>query len=172
VESVASFFVSRVDSEVDSRLKGHPQEQELRGLAAVANARAAYQEYLAVRGGERFSVLEAAGARPQRPLWASTGVKDPAYPATKYVDTLIAAETVNTMPLATIEATAAGANVEPGTAAIDPSEDLARLAEAGIDLTDVTRVLLEQGIAKFEVPMNELLAQVEAKRAAAAGAHA
>lgn len=172
VESVASFFVSRVDSEVDSRLKGHPQEQELRGIAAIANARAAYQEYLSVRRGERFATLEAAGARPQRPLWASTGVKDPAYPATKYVDGLIAPETVNTMPLATIEASAAGATIEPGTAAIDPTSDLARLADAGIDLGDVTTVLLEQGISKFEVPMNELLEQVEAKRSAAVGAHA
>lgn len=172
VESVASFFVSRVDSEVDGRLKGHPQEAELRGTAAVANARAAFQHYLGVRGSERFAVLEAAGARPQRPLWASTGVKDPAYPATKYVDTLIAPETVNTMPLATVEATAAGATVTPGTAALDPAGDLARLAEAGIDLRDVTDLLLEQGIAKFEVPMNELLAVIEGKRAAAAGASA
>ncbi len=172
VESVASFFVSRVDSEVDARLKGHEQEQELRGTAAVANARAAYQRYLSVRGSERFKVLEEAGARPQRPLWASTGVKDPAYSPTKYVEALVGCETVNTMPLATVEATAAGATVEPGTAAIDPAEDLARLAAAGIDLDDVTSVLLEQGIAKFEVPMNELLEQVEAKRAAAAGAHA
>lgn len=172
VESVASFFVSRVDSEVDSRLKGHAQEAELRGVAAVANARAAYQEFLSVRRGERFAALEAAGARPQRPLWASTGVKDPAYSPTKYVDGLIAPETVNTMPLATVEASAAGAIVVPGTAALDPAEDLARLAAAGIDLDDVTNVLLEQGIAKFEVPMNELLEQVEAKRVAALGARA
>lgn len=172
IESVASFFVSRVDSEVDSRLKGHEQEAELRGVAAVANARAAYQEYLSVRRSERFAVLEAAGARPQRPLWASTGVKDPAYSPTKYVDSLIAPETVNTMPLATVEASAAGATVVPGTAAIDPADDLARLADAGIDLSDVTTVLLEQGIAKFEVPMNELLEQVEAKRVAALGATA
>jgi transaldolase len=172
VESVASFFVSRVDSEVDHRLKGLPQEAALRGTAAIANARAAYQHYLAVRGSERFAVLEAAGARPQRPLWASTGVKDPAYSPTKYVDALIAPETVNTMPLSTVQASAAGATVVAGTAAIDPSGDLARLAEAGIDLNDVTALLLTQGIAKFEGPMNELLAQVEAKRAIAAGAGA
>lgn len=172
VESVASFFVSRVDSEVDGRLKGTEHEAELRGVAAVANARAAYQQYLGVRRGERFAQLEAAGARPQRPLWASTGVKDPAYAPTKYVDALIAPETVNTMPLATVQASAEGATVEPGTAAIDPSEDLARLKDAGIDLGEVTDLLLEQGIAKFEVPMNELLETVERKRAAAVGATA
>jgi transaldolase len=172
VESVASFFVSRVDSEVDGRLKGHPQEAELRGTAAVANARAAYQHFLTVRNGERFATLAAAGARAQRPLWASTGVKDPAYSPTKYVDTLIAPETVNTMPLATVEASAAGATVVAGTAAIDPTEQLALLAEAGIDLNDVTDLLLQQGIAKFEVPMNELLEKIEGKRVAAVGASA
>jgi transaldolase len=172
VESVASFFVSRVDSEVDKRLQGNPLESELRGKAAIANARAAYQRYLEVRRGDRFAALEAAGARPQRPLWASTGVKDPAYSPTKYVDALIAPETVNTMPLATVEASAAGATIVEGTAAIDPSADLARLAEAGIDLGDVTELLLGQGIEKFEVPMNELLATVEQKRAAAAGVEA
>lgn len=172
VDSVASFFVSRVDSEVDSRLEGNPAEQELRGKAAVANARAAYQAYLAVRGSERFAALEAAGARPQRPLWASTGVKDPAYPSTKYVDTLIAPETVNTMPLATVKATAAEADVTPGTAALDPAEDLAAIAAAGIDLVDVTDTLLAQGIEKFEVPMNELLDTIERKRADAVGATA
>lgn len=171
VESVASFFVSRVDSEVDQRLEasGHT---ELKGIAAVANARNAYQHFLAVRGGERFARLEAVGARPQRPLWASTGVKDPAYPATKYVDDLIAPETVNTMPLATIRGTAESATITPGTATLDPSDDLAKLQAAGIDLVDVTDVLLAEGISKFEVPMNELLETVERKRAAAAGAQA
>jgi transaldolase len=172
IESVASFFVSRVDSEVDSRLKGHEKEAELRGKAAIANARAAYQLYLDVRNGERFAPLEAAGARPQRPLWASTGVKDPDYSPTKYVDALIAPETVNTMPLATVEASAAGVTVVPGTAAIDPKDELAALKEAGIDLNDVTKVLLQQGIEKFEVPMNELLATVEEKRVAATKANA
>ncbi len=168
-QSVASFFVSRVDSEVDSRLQGNPQEAELRGKAAVANARAAYQAYLEVRKGERFAALEAAGARPQRPLWASTGVKDPAYPGTKYVETLVGAETVNTMPLATIEACAEALDVQQHSAAIDPQADLDALAAAGIDLGDVTELLLHQGIDKFEVPMNELLATIETKRAAAIG---
>lgn len=172
VESVASFFVSRVDSEVDSRLKGNAAEDELRGVAAIANARAAYQRYLSVRNGERFAALEAAGARPQRPLWASTGVKDPAYSPTKYVDALIAPETVNTMPMATVEASAAGATVIEGTAAIDPADDLKRIADAGIEMTDVTDLLLRQGIEKFEVPMNELLETVERKRAEAVKANA
>lgn len=172
VESVASFFVSRVDSEVDARLKGHPREQELRGTAAVANARAAYQHYLDVVGGDRFAKLAKAGARPQRPLWASTGVKDPAYPATKYVESLIAADTVNTMPLATIEACAASLDVQENTAALDPSAQLQALSDAGIDLDDVTDTLLHQGIEKFEAPMNELLATVEEKRVAAGGSGA
>jgi transaldolase len=172
VESVASFFVSRVDSEVDSRLEGKPEAPVLKGKAAIANARAAYQLFLDIRKGERFAKLEAAGARPQRPLWASTGVKDPAYKSTKYVDALIAPETVNTMPLATVEATAESGTIVAGTAAIDPQADLDALAAAGIDLGDVTDVLLQQGIEKFEVPMNELLATVEEKRLAATKANA
>ncbi len=172
VESVASFFVSRVDSEVDARLAGKPEEAELKGKAAIANARAAYQLFLEIRRGERFAKLEAAGARPQRPLWASTGVKDPAYSSTKYVDSLVAPETVNTMPLATVEATAASADIVAGTAEIDPTADLEALKAAGIDLHDVTDVLLHQGIEKFEVPMNELLATVEEKRLAATKASA
>ncbi|MFT4036220.1 MAG: transaldolase [Patulibacter sp.] len=172
IDSVASFFVSRVDTEVDARLAGHPSQAELRGTAAIANARAAYQRYLQVRAGTRFQALAAAGARPQRPLWASTGVKDPAYAPTKYVDALIAPETVNTMPLATVQASAAGANVVAGTAAIDPQAQLTHLAQAGIDLREVTDLLLTQGIEKFEVPMNELLETVERKRLAAIGANA
>ncbi len=173
VHSVASFFVSRVDLEVDKRLKGHADEATLRGTAAVANARAAYAKYLEIRDGERFAALSAAGAPPQRPLWASTGVKDPSYSPTKYVDTLVAPETVNTMPLATIQATAETApEIVAGTAGIDATADLAALAAAGIDLSDVTDVLLTEGLAKFEVPMNELLDTVESKRAAAVGAKA
>ena len=172
VESVASFFVSRVDSEVDSRLEGTEHEQELRGKAAIANARAAYQLFLDIRRGERFAKLEAAGARPQRPLWASTGVKDPAYAKTKYVDALVGPETVNTMPLATVEATAASSDLVEGSSAIDPTADLKALEDAGIDLGDVTKTLLAQGIEKFEVPMKELLETVEEKRKAATKANA
>ncbi|MEN0012644.1 MAG: transaldolase, partial [Solirubrobacteraceae bacterium] len=172
VESVASFFVSRVDSEVDKRLEGKAEEPVLRGKAAIANARAAYQLYLEIRQGERFAALEAAGARPQRPLWASTGVKDPAYTSTKYVDSLIAAETVNTMPLGTVEATAESGTIVAGTAAIDPTADLDAIAAAGIDLGDVTELLLSQGISKFEEPMDALLATIEEKRIAATKASA
>ncbi len=173
VQSVASFFVSRVDSEVDKRLKGNPQEDALRGKAAIANARAAYALYKDVRQGDRFAALHAGGARPQRPLWASTGVKDPSYSPTKYVDTLVAPETVNTMPLATIQATAASdAAIVPHTADLDPTDDLEALKAAGIDLADVTDLLLHEGIDKFEVPMKELLATVESKRLAAVGANA
>lgn len=173
VQSVASFFVSRVDSEVDKRLKGNPQEDELRGKAAIANARAAYALYKGVREGDRFAAIHAGGGRPQRPLWASTGVKDPAYAPTKYVDSLVAHESVNTMPLATIQATAeSGIAIVSETAGLDPTDDLAALAAAGIDLGDVTKTLLKEGIEKFEVPMNELLETVEQKRLAAVGANA
>ena len=173
VESVASFFVSRVDSEVDKRLKGKPEEEALRGTAAIANARAAYALYKSVREGDRFAALHAGGARPQRPLWASTGVKDPSYSPTKYVDTLVAPETVNTMPLATIQATAeSDAEIVPHTAELDPDDHLAALKDAGIDLADVTELLLTEGLSKFEVPMNELLETVESKRLAAVGAKA
>jgi len=108
----------------------------------------------------------------QRPLWASTGVKDPSYPATKYVDTLVAPNTVNTMPLATIKAVAESITITPDTAELDASADLAALTTAGINLTDVTKVLLEEGIQKFITPMDELLATIERKRQVAAGATA
>ena len=103
--SVASFFVSRVDTEVDKRLEGTAHE-DLKGKAGLANARAAYMRFKEIFSGERWEKLEAAGARVQRPLWASTGVKDPAYPDTLYVDGLIAPHTVNTMPMATLLAAA------------------------------------------------------------------
>ena len=101
IHSVASFFVSRVDSEVDKRLEALGRE-DLRGIAAVANARAAYQKFKELFLGERFARVREAGAPVQRPLWASTGVKDPRYPETKYVDTLVAPHTVNTMPMPTL----------------------------------------------------------------------
>ena len=105
VHSVASFFVSRVDTEVDKRLadSGH---EELRGIAAIANARAAYLRFKELFRGERFAALRDAGAPVQRPLWASTGVKDPLYPETKYVDSLVGPDTVNTMPMPTLLACA------------------------------------------------------------------
>src|SRR6476661_7050919 len=123
MQSVASFFVSRVDSEVDKRLEasGHT---ELEGRAGLANARAAYRRFKAIFHGDRFAALREAGASVQRPLWASTGVKNPKYPDTMYVDGLVGPETVNTMPMATLLAAADHANVEGATVEIDPDPDL------------------------------------------------
>ncbi len=161
VHSVASFFVSRVDTEVDKRLgEGH----ELAGKAGLANARAAYQRYKEIFHGERFAALKDAGAPVQRPLWASTGVKNPAYPDTLYVDGLVAPETVNTMPMATLQAAAERAEISGATADQDPTEDLKALADAGIDMEDVTKKLLSDGIDAFVTPMEKLLAGIEAKR--------
>jgi len=165
VASVASFFVSRVDTEVDRRLEALGRT-DLQGRAAVANARAAYARFQELFRGERWERLEAAGARPQRPLWASTGVKNPAYPETKYVDELVGPHTVNTMPMATLLAAAEHAEVRGATADVDPRPDLDALREAGVDLSDVTRTLLEQGVELFVAPMERLLAGIEAKREA------
>src|SRR5436190_5491163 len=165
VHSVASFFVSRVDTEVDKRLGD--AHAELHGIAALANARAAYQSFKGTFAGERWDKLAAAGAKVQRPLWASTGVKNPAYPETKYVDELVAPDTVNTMPMATLLAAASKAEITGATADQDPSEDLQKLADAGIDLDDVTRVLLDAGIEQFVKAMNDLIAGVEEQREAA-----
>jgi transaldolase/glucose-6-phosphate isomerase len=169
VHSVASFFVSRVDTEVDKRLEDIGGHDELLGKAGLANARAAYQLFKRFFHGERFEKLLAAGAPVQRPLWASTGVKNPKYPDTMYVDGLIAPETVNTMPMATL--LAAGERTEldpthPATADQDPSADLQALADAGIDMTDVTDKLLSDGVDAFVTPMEKLLAGIESKREA------
>jgi transaldolase / glucose-6-phosphate isomerase len=163
IHSVASFFVSRVDTEVDKRLAGLGRE-DLRGVAAIANARAAYQRFKELFRGERFAALREAGAPVQRPLWASTGVKDPLYPETKYVDSLVAPDTVNTMPMPTLNSCAEKLEVTGPTADQDPSEDLNRLAEAGIDMGDVTQTLLDQGIAKFVEPFDDLIAGIELTR--------
>jgi transaldolase/glucose-6-phosphate isomerase len=163
--SVASFFVSRVDTEVDKRLgESHP----LAGRAGVANARAAYAAFKRVFEGERFAALRAAGCPVQRPLWASTGTKNPAYPDTLYVDELVAPNTVNTMPLATLQAAAHHAQVRGATADQDPSGDLAALAEAGIDLDDVTEQLLREGIDIFVTAFDKLIDGIERKREAIA----
>src|SRR3954453_8221118 len=164
VHSVASFFVSRVDTEVDKRLG--EEHADLQGLAAVANARAAYQSFKGIFAGERWETLAAAGAKVQRPLWASTGVKNPAYPETKYVDGLVAPDTVNTMPMATLLAAAEKAEIPGPTADTDASDDLQRLADAGIDLDDVTAVLLDAGIEQFVKAMNALIDGVEQQREA------
>jgi transaldolase/glucose-6-phosphate isomerase len=165
VNSVASFFVSRVDSSVDRRLKESGRD-DLLGLAAVANAREAYAHFKRIFSGPRWDALEQAGAAVQRPLWASTGTKDPAYPDTKYVDDLVCAHTVNTMPLNTLMAVADHSEFEGATGDQDPSEDLAALAAAGIDLAEVTDELLVEGVKQFEDAMSRLLAGVDERRAA------
>jgi transaldolase len=162
IESVASFFVSRVDTEIDKRLDklGKP---ELKGKAAVANARLAYAAYEEVMNSERWQRLRAAGARPQRPLWASTGVKNPDYSDTMYVDELVAPGTVNTMPEKTLDAVADHGKVSGDT--VRPFYEqawntMAALKDAGIDYDDVVRVLEEEGVQKFEASWNELLESV------------
>ena len=165
MQSVASFFVSRVDSEVDKRLEA-AGNTSLLGRAGLANARAAYRRYKAIFHGERFAALRDAGASVQRPLWASTGVKNPRYPDTLYVDGLVGPETVNTMPMATLLASADHAEVQSNTVEIDPEPDLRALAEAGIDLDDVTDKLLRDGVDKFVEPMDKLLEGIDEKREA------
>ncbi len=135
--SVASFFVSRVDTEIDKRLEANGRT-DLAGRAGLANARAAYRAFQRVFEGERFAALRDAGCPVQRPLWASTGVKNPAYPETLYVYGLVGPDTVNTMPLATLTAAGQQGEVTGTTAAEDPTSDLEALAAAGIDLDDVT----------------------------------
>src|SRR4051795_12389487 len=169
VHSVASFFVSRVDTEVDKRLEEIGGHDDLMGKAGLANARAAYKLFKRTFHGPRFEKLLVAGAPVQRPLWASTGVKNPKYPDTMYVDGLIGPETVNTMPMATLLAAAERSEIDPthpATADIDPSEDLKALADAGIDMTDVTDKLLSDGVDAFVTPMEKLLTGIESKREA------
>jgi transaldolase len=162
IASVASFFVSRVDTEVDSRLEaiGGDEALALRGKAGVANSRLAYAAYQEVFGSERWQRLAEQGARPQRPLWASTGVKNPAYPDTLYVTELVVADTVNTMPEKTLHAFGEHGEVEgdkvTGTAA-QAQEVFDALERVGIDLTDVFQVLEDEGVDKFEVSWRELL---------------
>jgi transaldolase len=163
IHSVASFFVSRVDTEIDSRLEklGTDDALALRGQAGVANARLAYAAYEEVFvGGSRFEPLEADGARVQRPLWASTGVKNPDYSDTLYVTELVAPNTVNTMPEKTIDAVAdhgvITGDTVTGTAA-DAQEVFDKLTAVGIDLPDVFKVLEDEGVEKFEKAWQELL---------------
>ena len=165
-QSVASFFVSRVDTEVDKRLDAMGNK-ELHGIAAVANARAAYDRFLDIFAGERWQRLADAGANVQRPLWASTGTKNPAYPETKYVDTLVGPHTVNTMPLATLNAAGEQSEVGGATVEGDAQPELDALREAGIDLDDVTDKLLRDGVELFIVPFEKLLAGIESAREAA-----
>jgi transaldolase len=168
IRSVASFFISRVDTEVDARLDrlAAPGAAALKGSAAIANARLAYQAHAELTAGERWQRLARLGARPQRPLWASTGVKNPAYPDTKYVAGLVAPGTVNTMPGATLEAFADHGQVSSDTitGSYDGSRSfLDQLAAAGVDFDDVTDYLERDGLAKFEKSWGELGATVAAK---------
>jgi transaldolase/glucose-6-phosphate isomerase len=165
VNSVASFFVSRVDTNVDKRLDGLGRE-DLKGTAAVANAREAYRRFGTIFSGDRWDGLAAAGAAVQRPLWASTGTKNPQYSDTLYVDNLVAPHTVNTMPMATLLAVADHSEPVADSAAIDPSDALAALRSAGIDLGDVTDELLVEGVDQFEDAMNRLLEGIDQRRAA------
>jgi len=165
VNSVASFFVSRVDTNADSKLE-QLGRSDLAGTAAVANARAAYRRCKEIFSGPRWEALHDAGAHVQRPLWASTGTKNPSYPDTKYVDSLVGPHTVNTIPMSTLLAVADHGHVSGPTAEQDPSDDLAALAEAGIDMQQVTGELLDDGVKQFEDAMHRLLAGIDEQRAA------
>ncbi len=172
IASVASFFVSRVDTEVDKRLDkiGTAEAKALRGKAAVANARLAYQRYEQVFASERWQALADAGARPQRPLWASTGTKNPEYSDVLYVTDLIAPGIVNTMPEPTLNAFADHGEVGPDTITgnyADAQQVLDDLAAVGVDYHDVVRVLEEEGVEKFEASWLELLGSVDEQLKAA-----
>jgi transaldolase len=167
VHSVASFFVSRVDTEVDRRLEviGTPAALALRGKAALAQAKLAYRLFRDRLAGDRWERLAARGARVQRPLWASTSTKNPAYPDTLYVDSLIGPDTVNTLPEATI-----AAFEDHGTLACtidsrvnDASVAMDRLAEVGVDMEDVGRTLEDQGVASFHQSFAHVLQALDDK---------
>jgi transaldolase len=169
IHSVASFFVSRVDSEVDKRLDaiGTDEAVALKGKAALANAYSAYAAYQQVFGSDRFARLP--GANVQRPLWASTGVKDPAYPDTLYVTDLVVDGCVNTMPEKTLLAFADHGEVKGDTVtgrAGEAEEHFKALAEAGVDFDDVLVVLEREGVEKFVASWNELVDTVSAQLAA------
>jgi transaldolase len=175
IHSVASFFVSRVDTEIDKRLdattSGPGTDPALKGRAGVANARLAYQAYEETLATERWAALEAAGATRQRPLWASTGVKNPDYRDTMYVDDLVVEDTVNTMPEKTMEAVADHGEIKGDQ--VRPFYDEAAatmqaLADAGIDYDDVIDVLIREGVDKFITAWDELLDSVQTALEAAA----
>ncbi len=165
IGSVASFFVSRVDTEVDKRLEklGTPEAKALAGKAAIANAQLAYERYEKVFSGPRWQALADAGARPQRPLWASTSTKNPDYRDVMYVEQLIAPGVVNTMPEATIHAFAEHGEVKPDT--ITTSYDAARkvfsdLEAVGVDFADVVDTIEREGVEKFVASWSDLLGSV------------
>jgi transaldolase len=166
VASVASFFVSRVDTETDRRL---PEGSPLRGRAAVANAKLAYRLFRQQFSGARWDALAAKGARLQRPLWASTSTKNPAYPPTLYIDELIGPDTVNTLAPASIEALQRGeGNQRPNTVTegVDEARQLmADLAAAGVDIDDVTDVLEREGVDSFAASFADAFGTIEKRRA-------
>ena len=166
VASVASFFVSRVDTETDRRLDAIGGHDELKGKLAVANAKLAYQSYKELFSGPEWDELEATGASPQRCLWASTSVKNPDYPDLLYVESLVGPATVNTMPRETVEALLDHGNV---TETLETGVDEARatfasLADAGVDYDEVVAALEREGVQKFADSFRELIAGVAGKR--------
>jgi transaldolase len=175
VHSVASFFVSRVDTEADKRLEaiGSKEALALRGKLAIANAKLAYEHYQQTFSGERWEYLESKGASPQRCLWASTSTKNPDYRDVIYVEELIGPDTVNTMPLETIEAFQDHGEVRGDTVTekVDEAHKLfADIAKVGIDYDDVTETLELEGVQKFADSFEELLEGVRAKRGELAAA--
>jgi transaldolase/glucose-6-phosphate isomerase len=180
IRSVASFFVSRVDTEADAQLDALAEHAEgerrreleaARGKAAIANAAVAYQAFLEVFHGDRFRDLAAAGAQVQRPLWASTSTKNPAYRDVLYCEELIAPETVNTMPPSSIEAFLDHGEVRSTLEGHIPeaAPELAHMRELGVDIDQVTALLEVKGVASFSVSMDKLLAEIGAKRTSFAG---
>jgi transaldolase len=169
VRSVASFFVSRVDTETDKRLEaiGSDEALALRGKLAIANARIAYENYQKAFSGSRWEALEAKGALPQRCLWASTSTKNPAYRDVLYVEELIGPHTVNTMPIETLEAFRDHGEVRGSTVTEDvgaAEQLLADLAEAGVDYDDLVAKLETEGVQKFSDSFDELISGIEARR--------
>ena len=163
IASVASFFVSRVDSNIDARLG---DESKLGGVAGTANAKLAYASFQEIFAGEKFTSLKAAGARVQRTLWASTSVKNPAYPELMYVDGLIGPDTVNTLPPATLDAFLDhGVVSQTLTSGVDEARaSMAALASAGVDIDAVTDELLAAGVASFTASFVDLMANINSKR--------
>ena len=182
IHGVASFFVSRIDTKIDkaidARLAENPAPEEamrlkrVRGRIGIANAKRAYQRYLEIIETPQWKALAAAGATPQRVLWASTGVKDPAYPDTLYADSLIGADTIDTLPPATIDAFRdhgrVSASLTEGVA--EAEHELAEAHGLGLDLDTVTDQLVVEGVAAFEKAFDDLLQAVGGKRAQMAGA--
>jgi transaldolase len=163
---VASFFVSRVDTEADKRLDEIGGHNDLEGKLAIANAKLAYAAFKEIFSGEDWEFLQSKGATKQRPLWASTSTKNPAYGDVMYVEELIGPETVNTMPLSTLEAFMDHGKVNPNALeeGLDEAQALiGRLGEVGVDYEDVTEILEEEGVRKFAGSFDELLEGIKDK---------